>query len=66
MSYDVLRMDAQQHDTQKVRLERLSVGKKIALNEKVLYVHMLKELSKGQMNVSMIEAVIDAFKWEDE
>jgi uncharacterized protein YeeX (DUF496 family) len=66
MSYEVLRIDLVHHNTQKVRLERLSVGKKIALNEKVLYVHMLKELSKGQMNVSMIKAVIDAFKWEDE
>jgi hypothetical protein len=41
------------------------VGKKTVLDEKVLYVHMLKELSKGQMNVSMIEAVVDAFNWDE-
>jgi hypothetical protein len=65
MGYDVLILDGELHHTQKVRLERLSVGKKIALSQKVLYIYWLKELSKGQMNLSMIEAVIDAFQWDD-
>ena len=53
----ILRLDAPLHNPTKVRVETLR-----ATSQKELYVHMLKECSKKQMTVDMIQNVIDAFE----
>jgi len=55
----ILRVDAEHHNTKKLRVETLR-----ATSQRELYVHMLKQCTKGNIGVDMIQDVLDAF--EDE
>ena len=60
------RVDAEHHNTKRVRVETLQWVSKTVMNEPMLYVHMLKELSKGKMGVDLIQYVLDAFGEDEE
>lgn len=55
----ILRVDAEHHNTKKVRVETLR-----ATSQRELYVHLLKECSHRNMTVDMIQYVLDAFEEE--
>ncbi len=51
----MLRIDSEYNNSKEIKVESLR-----ATSQRELYVHMLKEVSKGQMNLEMIQSVLDS------